>query len=725
MSKWKKDWSLEKTSSREELLNNEDVNEVQFIKQKMRKIRKKRENPKNIPVFENIYERPQSSIIEGMTTDDLENTLNNSDSEKKDTGTNSEDNSDNAAQSDKEEVGKAVRDKLQSTTDIIGKRWTKTLDKKNFTDPIANLEDQLSSSIDNLSNLQDIGDLGGALKDIDLVNADEFASTVDNIKETFKIDKKRIEKIINEVSGSMKSLSKVFAGIFSLLAQKIHQAKIYIQLFILRINKYIDDTLVKIANALTQNTATEKEIEIFKDQAQKFTTMMLVWYFVYNWYYIVFFIEKEDGILYEFDAMKMKNYNTYLYGAFGPAYRVLESFNWCILKCSLLKKYIPTPIIMVLMFFIFYILVSNNFQSTILMNFFNAMRGKFSTSILSLISIFIVLRYSIGWFFGKEEKGDMEMHSMVSKQQTIFSICFFLVLFCISLLGYMMWTIAVNIPLAMFMISAYLTLYTFFGVIFYEGINAGMIITGITNSIDMIEPNLTEEGCNPEDVRMGTWLWWKGLIPRFIDFIKEIINFCSLNMFEILIFLMLIGGIGLYKKEWNVASQGKVGLGNNDGGLMSPDGLKNIFKHLFVWLVIINILLILILGKFLYDKYLFMLSMKETVGRADKSASGEDTNRAMLAAQNPTMMSSSRGIKRYPVSKPQEKPIETETKSEEKPIETKSEEKPVETKSEEKPIETKSEEKPIETKSEEKPVETKYEEKPIETKSEEKPVETE
>jgi len=648
MSKWNKNWSNEKNTRELKVAETDNTNgEIQVIKQKMRTIRKKRENPKNIPLFEDIYQRPQPSIIEGMQGNDLENNSNDLGEKLMNLSNKTGSGTKNAAKdANDSETGQSIREEVKETTQKIGRRWTNAMNTKNFTDPIANLENNLSTSIDNLSNLQNLADLGSTLNDIDIVNANEFASTADNIKDTFKIDKKGIEKVMNEVTGSMKSLSMVFSGIFAMLAQRVQQFKIYIQLFILRINKYIDDTLTKIANALTQNTATEKEIEIFKDQAQKFTTMTLVWYFVYNWYYIIFFIEKEDGILYEFDTNQLKSYNTYLYGAFGPACRVLESFNWTILKLGVLKKYIPTPIIMIIMFFVFYILVSNNFQSSILINLFNAMRGKFSMSILSLISIFIVTRYSIGWFFGSQTKGDIEMATMVSKQQTIFSICFFLVLFCVSLLCYTMWTITVNIPLAMFFISAYLSLYTFFGVLFYEGVNAGMIITGITNSIDIIEPDLTVDGCAPQDVRMGTWVWWKGLIPRFINLLKGIVNFASINMFEILIFLMLLGGIGLYKKEWNTAIEGKVGLGNNDGGLMSPDGLKNMFKQLFVWLVIINILLIFILGKFLYDKYILMSEMGQTTGKKGKSIEADQTTRSLIASRNPTMHSSETKLNR-------------------------------------------------------------------------------
>ncbi len=131
------------------------------------------------------------------------------------------------------------------------------------------------------------------------------------------------------------------------------------------------------------------------------------------------------------------------------------------------------------------------------------------------ITIFIVGYYSIKWFFRNDDGNGWV--SILSNNDSIWAIGAILVWFFVYLLCYVMWTISVNIPLAMFFISAYLIIYTFFGVVFYEGINAGMIITGITNSIDIIEPDLTQEGCAPEDVRIGTLLWWKGLIPRFND----------------------------------------------------------------------------------------------------------------------------------------------------------------------------------------------------------------
>jgi preprotein translocase subunit SecG len=621
MSKWIKKWSDDKNTYNEDELEPND--DIQILKKKMRKIQKKHHNPKNIPIFEDIYKPPQSStIIEGMEGNDLENTTDSS-----------------SKNVDNEEIGKVIEDKIKDTVDIkkIGKNWSNTVHSISASDPIADLENKLSDSLDSLSSFGDIASLGDSFNNLDTNN---FANTADNITDNFKIDTKGIKKVIEEITSSMKTLSMVFAGVFKQLAERVRQYKIYIQLYILKINKHIDVMLTNMANALTQNTATVKEIEIFKGQAQQFTTMMLVWYFVYNWYYIIFFLEKEDNVLFTFNADILKKANTYFYGAFGPACRVIEKFDKAILSFGVLKKWLPTPIIMILLFIVFFILVGNNFQSAIITTFFDSMRGQSSTSILSLLSVVIVVYYSLAWFFGSKINGNMEMTSIVSKQQSIFAICFFLVLFILALIVYVMWTVTVNIPLAMFFISSYLAIYTFFGVVFYEGFNAGSIITGITNSIGNVESDFTADGCTPKDVRIGTWVWFKGLFPRLINYLIEIVNFSAINMFEILIFLMLLGGIGLYRKEWASAIEGKVGMGSSEGGIMSANGIQNVFKQLFIWLVIINVLLLIILGIFLYKKFKTMRELTVSSGHVSQSAAADQTSRSLMASKNPNMQSS-------------------------------------------------------------------------------------
>ena len=69
MTKWKKSWKQNNNDDNEN--DNSiipSVDETVEMRDKMKKIRKKRENPRNIVEFENIYEPPQpsSNMIEGM-----------------------------------------------------------------------------------------------------------------------------------------------------------------------------------------------------------------------------------------------------------------------------------------------------------------------------------------------------------------------------------------------------------------------------------------------------------------------------------------------------------------------------------------------------------------------------------------------------------------------------------------------------------------------------------
>ena len=211
----------------------------------------------------------------------------------------------------------------------------------------------------------------------------------------------------------------------------------------------------------------------------------------------------------------------------------------------------------------------------------------------------IVFRYSIGWFFGSVENGDLQMHAMVAKQQSIFAICFFLVLFIVSFMCYMLWTIAVNIPLAMFFITSYLVIYSFFGVFFYEGLGSFSIMTGISNAIDQLEPDLRPDSCKYNlHAPLFSKLWFEDMVSYLMEKGKTAVNFLTLSMFEILILLMLVGGIGLYRKEWAASTVGKVSK-----GFMEPGSMGETFKQLFFWLIIINVLLIVLVCMFLHKKW--------------------------------------------------------------------------------------------------------------------------
>ena len=93
---------------------------------------------------------------------------------------------------------------------------------------------------------------------------------------------------------------------------------------------------------------------------------------------------------------------------------------------------------MVGMFLLFYSLVQMNFQTSLLFTFFNAMRGKYGTSLISLSTIGIVGYYAIQFMFGQEADGYMEIQKSVVNSNGFFMMCFFIVLMVLYIAAYMM-----------------------------------------------------------------------------------------------------------------------------------------------------------------------------------------------------------------------------------------------------------------------------------------------
>ena len=189
----------------------------------------------------------------------------------------------------------------------------------------------------------------------------------------------------------------------------------------------------------------------------------------------------------------------------------------------------------------------------------------------------------------------------------------------------------VNIPMGMTLLSGYLVLYTFFGVFFYEGFNCFNIFTGISDSITPISPDITAEACKPDPAFLSfDWFYYK--IVQFVDFLKSLASFASASMFEIIILLTLLGGISVYRKEWTGASLSKIGV-----GAFSASNLSSVFKHLFAWLILINVILIIIMVIFMVKKYK-MLTDLNIEGKNDLS-SNDQTLRSRMAGNNPSFKS--------------------------------------------------------------------------------------
>ena len=605
MTKWKKSWKQNNNDDNEN--DNSiipSVDETVEMRDKMKKIRKKRENPRNIVEFENIYEPPQpsSNMIEGME-------------DKKDGDT---------------------KKKIDGGTI----RFSTAFDPTKTKDPIAGLEDQLSGITSSLDGLQDIGgsfqSMGDSFKNIGdgISGLDGSGEAVGSI---FSFDKNGIQEMADEAGTTAVAVTNIITFVINIFGKKLTALRLQIQIFLLYANEYVRETITRMANALTGDTATETEIDTFQDQTQKFITLLLVWYFVYNWYYIIFFLDDNDNMRYSFKFGDLKKTSKYLYGFFGPGLKSIEVFNNMILYCKKLQNneyfFVPSSIIMIMMFFVFFVLVQLDFQTSLLKDFFGALKGKPTPSILSLFNICVVTWFSGSWFFGKLTNGDWQAGKLFTDAYPggIWSIAFACVIFVLAFLGYFLWIMLVNIPIGMTLLTSYLVLYTFLGVFFYEGFNCFNIMTGISDSITPISPDLTTEACKP-DAQFLSFDWFYYKMIDFFNFLKSMVNFASASMFEIIILLTLLGGISVYRKEWTGATIGKVGFGPG-----SLNNLSSVFKHLFAWLILINVILIIIMIIFMVKKYKVLTDLE--IGDGDDLAAKDQTIRSRMAAKNSSFKS--------------------------------------------------------------------------------------
>lgn len=635
MNQWKKKWTCE-TDKMNNLLDrvNKLRNDIPI------------ENPKHIPTFENIYMRPQnSSIIEGF-------------------GNNLEGFFSPGEWQEDEDVFEQIKEKAQKEFDdpAFSLQAGKDMFDASYSSFTTNIQNNIDGVFAGLADFQDL-DTGGLSDAIDSLSATEFDETIENVAENFKLPG-GIKKALETIPVTILHLSKMVGNLFRLIAEHIQLAKLYLQYYIVYINDIVKEIITKISNALTNDTATDHEINVFQDQTGKFLTMLLVWFFVYNWYYIVFFIQEEDDVRYKFNTREMKIMNPLLFGAFGPALRVIELFNSSIMKIGNYiqnELKIPNAVILFVLFWVFFILVNMNFQMIILVNFFNSISGQYTFTLITLLAIIIVFWTCAKWFWGPEKQqkrntetgqwegtdvptGNMDMFKLVQGTDGSFiRLAFWIMVTLFLFLFYVFWNVAVNIPLALFLVTSYLVVYTFFGVFFYEGTEAFYIYSGITDSVNIEKTELEQEYCKPENDRWWTPAFWFGgsALKVLQEYSTKFINRTVLNMFEIFMILILLGGIGKYNKEWIKSLEGKIQLNPFQQG-----GMTQTFESLFFWLILINVLIIIIISMLLYNKFRITEEASRGATNISKDTKLDLTSRSRLAGERPGMKSSQPKMKR-------------------------------------------------------------------------------
>ena len=418
-------------------------------------------------------------------------------------------------------------------------------------------------------------------------------------------------------SGANTSVSEI-ASLIQRTVQKLISylilAKKSVELFILELNSNITTVITKMSNALTQNTATDAEIQTFQDQTHKFLSIMTVWLFVYNWYYVFFYLEPQDGIRHTFDPRPLQDYSEILYGAFGPSAKVVEKLNDGIIWMSdyvkrphvpftTIKGTTPNALIYIILFGLFAILVSTDFQSTLIIDFFNSLRHKSGMSVLYIMNVIMVGIFAAKYFFW-----DSDSLNLLFLPYFMGIPLYFIVLYM-----YVIWTSQISVPLGMIFICGYLVMNCFFSVFYYEGFNAMNIFTGISNNIAPIGPDLNA-GDVCIDYESPSWYMYLRSYPPVIwHYSKIIINYMTAYMFEFIVILLLLGGIGTYSATLQNAIQGKIGM-----GAFNPSSIKQAFKQLFTWLILINIIIIVLIVMFAVKKYRQIQSLTPSVSKGTK-----------------------------------------------------------------------------------------------------------
>lgn len=388
----------------------------------------------------------------------------------------------------------------------------------------------------------------------------------------------------------MQQLGDLFSYFFQILFSYLILIKKSIELFLLNFNTYLTTTLTKIAAALTQSTPSETELTIFQQQTQRFLMLIMVWVFVFNWYYVCFYVKDQDNIRYTFNADYVRNYSMLLYGLIGPACRTIETFNSIIMTVArYIQKYTWNNLIYIGMFILFAVLVAADFQSVLIIDFFNALHLQFGPSVLSIFAIACVGYYALHYLM---------MDSGIS---SLFwwAFPFGIVLFLIACFFYISWIIAVNIPLGISFMFIYLFIYSFMGVLFYQGSNVFNTFTGISNNISDVAPDITKD-----DICIEPPGFQFAKIPYYIWFYtKKAANWGTAYMFEIILILTLLGGIGIYANQFKSSISGKF-----SASTFSTGSIQQSFKFLFTWLIIINVILIALLITFMVQKYKYIQS---------------------------------------------------------------------------------------------------------------------
>lgn len=553
---------------------------------------KKPENPKRIPLFEDLYDpymlddnNDGATLVDGSLQEGMNLSTKEMDQREKQMLLTNEKTKKDFKQM---QLNAARNLNMAKDTDIAA------LKKKN-RDKIKALEDDLRKTENTIFNYtKDINAEPPEKKKTDF-KAESKKST----EET----KKNVTKSVNQLSYSSKLMFDKLKGTFHLGSEKFKN-------FIIECKYIYRRFVVNLSQALTQNHATKTEIDTFSSEIIKVTTVLLSWLILYNWYYVMFFLEPREQ--YKLNLTYYEKNHSFLYGILGPPLRAVETVDWVLLEViPLIKKYITSKVlIFFIMALIFLHMVRNGFAEHVTNDFFNAVNNKFTPTLLCISVILFVLIYGGLWWWGvKNYDVDPKDNNPESwwKKGTLNTIIWF-ILFCVYIIAIIMF----GVPIGAVALCGFFFFYSFFAIIMYNGFNLSSTFSAVAENIsNMSEINKDES----EDVCEDRTQSWFSYIYRYL---KRMVRYFYIYMFEIFMLYILIDGIHKYKTGYTIPFAEKATMKNINslGGAVSTA-----LQNLYTWLIIINvflIILILVTMKIKYDNLHSVIALRKATETIQK-----------------------------------------------------------------------------------------------------------
>jgi hypothetical protein len=528
---------------------------------------KKPENPKRIPLFEDIYDtymiddnNDGAMLVDGSLQEGMNlSTKKLSKEDKEFLSTNENTKKD----------FKQMQLNASRNLDMSGGNEIELLKKKN-RDKIKEIEAKLRDTEKTISNYN---------KDLNAEPPEKKPSDSKiESKKSAEETKKNVTKSVNQISFSSNLVLENLKGTVDLGSEKIKQSFIECKYIYRRF-------VVNISQALTQNNATKTEIDTFSSEIIKVLTVLLSGLILYNWYYVMFFLEPREQ--YKLNLTYYEKNHSFLYGILGPPLRAVETVDWFLLEVvPLIKKYVNSKIVIFfIMSTIFLHMVKNNFAEQITNDFFNAVNNKFNPTLLCISVILFVLIYGGLWWWGIKNYDVDNNPESWWKKGTLNTIIWF-ILFCVYIIA----IIIFGVPIGAFALCSFFFLYSFFAIIIYNGFNISSTFVAVSehilNASEINKDEGDEEG-----------LSWTTKIYRFF---KGILRYAYIYMFEIFMLYILINGIHTYKTGYTIPFVEKATFKNINslGGAVSTA-----FQNLYTWLIIINVLLIILIVVIMKIKY--------------------------------------------------------------------------------------------------------------------------